>query len=174
MPSNKESWTTAALERYAALLRKEIDAHALPECELSDDEQRERERFRLGIAPRIDTQAPRRIEDQSEGAHTLIAEPSSSSDAVPAESEVGVPPLRSVESEVRHRHSEAASHVEFYEPESCPYCGRSPCFGPTHHAYATAHALDPIEVERRRTDLQAREEFTRNAWSALGITPPEY
>jgi hypothetical protein len=36
------------------------------------------------------------------------------------------------------------------EPEPpCPYCKRTPCFGPEHPAYAATHWGDPIEVKKR-------------------------
>jgi len=45
--------------------------------------------------------------------------------------------------------TEAAIEPPTPEPP-CPYCGRVPCIGPTHHAYDVLHYDDPEHVERRR------------------------
>ncbi len=37
----------------------------------------------------------------------------------------------------------------------CPYCHRSPCVGPDHQHYATLHALDPEQVQKRDAEANA-------------------
>jgi hypothetical protein len=38
-------------------------------------------------------------------------------------------------------------------PESpCKWCNRAPCIGDQHPAFATLHALDPIQQQRRNTE----------------------
>ena len=60
-----DKWTTADLRRYYTLLAHVLDAEVFPECALSDTEARELERFRLGIAERIeDHPTPRRVHDE--------------------------------------------------------------------------------------------------------------
>jgi hypothetical protein len=54
MTSDKNLWSTSDLQRYYTLLKKQIDAAVLPELTLTDDEQREVERYRLGLVERID------------------------------------------------------------------------------------------------------------------------
>ena len=60
-----DKWTTADLRRYYTLLAHVLDAEVFAECALSDTEARELERFRLGIAERIqDHPTPRRVHDE--------------------------------------------------------------------------------------------------------------
>jgi hypothetical protein len=47
-------WSTADLQRYHALLTKQVDSAVLPELALTDDELRELERYRLGLVEHID------------------------------------------------------------------------------------------------------------------------
>jgi hypothetical protein len=41
-------------------------------------------------------------------------------------------------------------------PKACPSCGRTPCIGPDHFAFATLHPNDPTELARRQ-DAHAKE-----------------
>ena len=60
-----DKWATADLRRYYTLLAHVLDAEVFRECALSDTEARELERFRLGIAERIeDHPTPRRVHDE--------------------------------------------------------------------------------------------------------------
>lgn len=47
-------WSTADLQRYHALLTKQVDSAVLPELALTDAELRELERYRLGLVEHID------------------------------------------------------------------------------------------------------------------------
>src|SRR5687768_1644355 len=43
------------------------------------------------------------------------------------------------------------------EPAYCPYCMRTPCCGPAHHAYEVLHADDPAHYWRRRERLREKD-----------------
>jgi hypothetical protein len=99
MTSDKNLWSTFDLQRYYTLLKKQIDAAVLPELTLTDDEQREVERYRLGLVERIDVPRPQPVVNND----TFIE------DVVPT-----------VTTEGRDRPSVATSGAG---PALCPYCG---------------------------------------------------
>jgi len=56
-------WSDRDLHRYHQLVSKALDAESFPELALTPDELRELEKFRLGIAERIDPPPPPNISE---------------------------------------------------------------------------------------------------------------